>query len=447
MKKKSLFSFLLLFIMLCSLSVFVSAGWKTDEESGDTYYVKSGHNLVNGPHTISGKKYLFTAEGVLIKDASTVYNGHTYVSRADGSLITSFVRYKNHYYLGTTYGYCKRGFQYYNKNYYYFNSSTGAAKMKAWYNRNGYTYYFRYNARAAKSSFRKIGEDTYYFNSKGQLVKSGYTKIGKYYYFLDKKTGKMRVGSVKSGNYWYYFNTTEGTNYGRAISKKWKTINGKQYYYNANGRRVTGWFVSGTKRYYLDPKANGARTYGKKTIGGYTYNFGTKGYVTNQLSGQKLVLRVNRSKCVVTAYDRGVPVKAMTCSPGAYSSPTPCGTFFLQDHLAWWMLNGPSYGQYCSHFLPSYLFHSVPVHGTSRNAYGVSANDYNRLGTPASGGCVRLSVADAKWIYYHAPIGSTVIISDHEPTPLGKPATLKMRAGTVGADPTDDFRNPAGYDR
>ena len=86
------------------------------------------------------------------------------------------------------------------------------------------------------------------------------------------------------------------------------------------------------------------------------------------------------------------------------------------------------------------------MHTLRRDPYKVSASDYNKLGKPASAGCIRLSIADAKWIYYHVPIGSTVVISDNEATPLGKPATTKMPKGTVGADPTDDFKNPAGYD-
>ena len=68
------------------------------------------------------------------------------------------------------------------------------------------------------------------------------------------------------------------------------------------------------------------------------------------------------------------------------------------------------------------------------------------LGKPASAGCIRLCIADAKWIYYNVPVGSTVIISDNEPMPLGKPTVVKMPKNSVGADPTDDFKNPAGYD-
>ena len=77
------------------------------------------------------------------------------------------------------------------------------------------------------------------------------------------------------------------------------------------------------------------------------------------------------------------------------------------------------------------------MNGTDHNPYNVAASDYNKLGQAASHGCVRLCVADARWIYYNCPIGTKVVISDKEATPLGKPAVVKMKAGTVGKDPTD----------
>lgn len=54
-----------------------------------------------------------------------------------------------------------------------------------------------------------------------------------------------------------------------------------------------------------------------------------------------------------------------------------------------------------------YLFHSVPT--------GLQFGDYlpkeaEKLGKPASHGCVRLSVADARWFYQHIPDGATVHI-------------------------------------
>jgi lipoprotein-anchoring transpeptidase ErfK/SrfK len=53
-----------------------------------------------------------------------------------------------------------------------------------------------------------------------------------------------------------------------------------------------------------------------------------------------------------------------------------------------------------------YLFHSVPV--TEDNK--IIATEAAKLGTPASHGCVRLSMDDAKWFYETVPDGAKVHI-------------------------------------
>ncbi|MDB6823838.1 L,D-transpeptidase [Bifidobacterium longum] len=52
------------------------------------------------------------------------------------------------------------------------------------------------------------------------------------------------------------------------------------------------------------------------------------------------------------------------------------------------------------------LFHTVPTDSSGR--YIVS--EANKLGSPASHGCVRLTVPDVKWLYEQLPQGTTVHI-------------------------------------
>lgn len=149
-------------------------------------------------------------------------------------------------------------------------------------------------------------------------------------------------------------------------------------------------------------------------------------------------IKINKQQNCVTIYKRNSsgkykPVKAMVCSTG-YATKT--GTYSLGSKMRWHTLDGPCYGQYCTRIYGGVLFHSVWYTGQN-NPATLSASAYNKLGTTASHGCVRLTVADAKWIYDNVPSGSTVIIyNSADPGPLGKPAAIKIPYSS-GWDPTD----------
>lgn len=185
----------------------------------------------------------------------------------------------------------------------------------------------------------------------------------------------------------------------------------------------TGWFYEGGYKFY--------------------YKSGVKqldldGILPKQSS---YYIKVNRKQCTVTVYAKDgkngyiIPVKRFACSVGLASTPTPKGTFYTPAKYRWHVLMGPSYGQYCTRIKGSILFHSVA--GRNMTSYNLNARDYNKLGKPASHGCVRLNVRDAKWIYDYCPLKTKVTIYDSSnPGPLGKPKTIKIPAGQTW-DPTD----------
>lgn len=166
-------------------------------------------------------------------------------------------------------------------------------------------------------------------------------------------------------------------------------------------------------------------------------------------SSYKYLIKVNRTCNVVTVYSKDsngeytVPVKAMVCSVGTGGN-TPTGTFTTSDKYTWRALYGGVYGQYATRITGHILFHSVPYYTQSKD--DLEWEEYNKLGQAASAGCVRLTVADAKWIYDNCKSGTTVIIYDSsDPGPLGKPSAQKISADSPnrGWDPTDpDASNP-----
>ncbi len=130
-------------------------------------------------------------------------------------------------------------------------------------------------------------------------------------------------------------------------------------------------------------------------------------------------------------------VKVFTCSTG---DATPkSGTFKTDYKFRWQPLFGNVYGQYATRIVGNILFHSVP-YTENRNNGSLEYEEYDKLGTTASMGCVRLTVEDAKWIYDNCKSGTFVeFYEDENPGPLGKPETMKISGyeGLRNWDPTD----------
>jgi CubicO group peptidase (beta-lactamase class C family) len=152
------------------------------------------------------------------------------------------------------------------------------------------------------------------------------------------------------------------------------------------------------------------------------------------------LIKVNRLKNCVTVYTYDeyggytVPVRAMVCSCGG--EKTPLGSFNLSDKYPWGYLLGGVWGLYCTKIVGGILFHSVPYSESSPDT--LMTEEYNKLGTAASHGCVRLTVEDAKWIFENCEAGTEVIIyDDKDPGPLGKPEPI-----TIPLDCGWDPKNP-----
>lgn len=160
-------------------------------------------------------------------------------------------------------------------------------------------------------------------------------------------------------------------------------------------------------------------------------------------------IKINYTQNVVTIYgkdDKGnytKPIKAMVCSTGS-ATPTS-GTYKMSYKYRWLALYGGVYGQYCTRIVGHILFHSVP-YLENGNQGSLEYWEYDKLGTSASAGCIRLTVQDAKWIYDNCKSGTEVeFYSDSNPGPLGKPTAQKISGDETvrGWDPTDpDAKNP-----
>lgn len=169
----------------------------------------------------------------------------------------------------------------------------------------------------------------------------------------------------------------------------------------------------------------------QETIDGETGNY------------QPYYIRVNRETNCVTAYQLNettlqyTAIKSMICSVGRQGN-TPCGSFPLQERYEWRELFGNVYGQYAVRIINSILFHSVPYYTDRQDT--LKTEEFDKLGTAASEGCIRLQVADAKWIYDNCTEGTVVTIFDGttEDDPLPRPEAPTLSGSDYPSwDPSD----------
>ena len=160
------------------------------------------------------------------------------------------------------------------------------------------------------------------------------------------------------------------------------------------------------------------------------------------------LIKVNKKMNTVTIYKKDakgkytVPVKAMVCSTG---KNTPIGTFNTKAKYRWKWLYHNVYGQYSTRITGPILFHSVYYY--KKDPSTLSVKEFNKLGTSASMGCVRLQVVDAKWIYDNCSVGTKVVIyNSKNPGPLGKPQAIKM-GKMFTWDPTDTTNKKNPYNK
>ncbi|MDO4866417.1 MAG: peptidoglycan-binding protein [Clostridia bacterium] len=129
----------------------------------------------------------------------------------------------------------------------------------------------------------------------------------------------------------------------------------------------------------------------------------------------KYYITVDITNQIVTVYDNGNVsdsgiARQMICSTGKNATPTPTGTYSLPskrytaERQEWYYFSEYNcYAKWATRIVGGILFHSVLY---SASKHGPTSSSVNALGSKASHGCVRLRVADAKWIAQNCPAGT-----------------------------------------
>lgn len=153
-------------------------------------------------------------------------------------------------------------------------------------------------------------------------------------------------------------------------------------------------------------------------------------------------IEVDLTNQICTVYDNGKPIKCEFVSTAKKGSTTPVGSFKIQGASGGRkakartakMSSGTSYAEFLVRFYGGKCMHTVPWKERQTTGH-VYKDEFNKLGSVASAGCVRMPWILAKFIYENCPLGTPVKVFKGEKGkfPMGKPKKYKA---TSNVDPT-----------
>lgn len=170
------------------------------------------------------------------------------------------------------------------------------------------------------------------------------------------------------------------------------------------------------------------------------------------------LIKVNTALNVTVVYSKDnegnlTPLRAIPCSTAREGYETPLGDFWLCEWIIkpsneWCYMADGTQGLYAYRItngeIYDIMFHSVPYFETDHGT--LEWEEYNKLGSVASMGCMRMCCADVRWLGETCGNNTDIeIYSDpNEQLPLEVPAPIRI-PGEVeeirGWDPTDPASN------
>ncbi|MGI6536365.1 MAG: L,D-transpeptidase family protein [Eggerthellaceae bacterium] len=272
------------------------------------------------------------------------------------------------------------------------------------------TYYYvsipgHSGASAAKTGYFKANGSAYFgYASKGYVCTTRCTVKGGV--VLAAKNGKLagKKGFVTSSAYnggtkhRYYFSSISGHSGYLKAKTGFFTVKGKRYYAQGNGALVCNGYYRIKGKWYC-ASASGKLSGPLSGVGSMVKKAQAQRSSTNYL------VMVSTSKFHMGVFKRsGGSWKLKhywVCSVGKKATPTPHGTFRTYTR-------GYSFGNgftcyWYTAFYGGYMMHSQTYY---QNTFRIKGGS---LGKRASHGCVRIDISHAKWVYYHIPLGTTVV--------------------------------------
>jgi lipoprotein-anchoring transpeptidase ErfK/SrfK len=120
-------------------------------------------------------------------------------------------------------------------------------------------------------------------------------------------------------------------------------------------------------------------------------------------------LKVSLSDRRLTVLNGGRVVKRFTVAIGQPAAPTPTGRFAVTDRLVTGDPSGP-YGC-CILALSARSPHAIQGWNGGNRIAIHSTPEVSSIGQPVSHGCLRLTLAEGRWLLGHVPLGTPTLIS------------------------------------
>jgi len=113
--------------------------------------------------------------------------------------------------------------------------------------------------------------------------------------------------------------------------------------------------------------------------------------------------------------------------PEDEGTPTPTGVFKIggRERFGKFLAFGGTYARYWTQIVGGVYFHSI-LYG-KRDINTLQRGAFRALGSKVSHGCVRLYVEDAKWLYYYACPGTTIKVTNSEPSDSATKKLLRTK--------------------
>lgn len=305
------------------------------------------------------------------------------------------------------------------------SSTEPEAGHNGWFERDGKKYWYDHGTMArSKQVYDPVSDAWYWFDADGTMARNkdvyipdqykwvrydanGHMRKGEDYrygnwYYFDPVTGAMTKGMVylRDGNKWVYYDQVTG-----AMHHDLSYIDGAWYYFDhCTGKmahKMT--YVPEWNAYKYFDDVDGRWNQGQETAA-WTEPSQESPY-PNLRTTPNLNIQVSIANQQTYVRSGNTVIYTMISSTGL-NDWTPRGDYTVNGRGRSFMNPDGMGANNWVRWRGPYLFHSVPI-----NRFGqYIPSEADKLGRPASHGCVRLTIPDSQWLFDQLPDGTPVHI-------------------------------------